>query len=115
MCPPPRRWCRRRRRGAIGRPPKPVRIRFIPPQRRFEPFPPPPFSLQPIILEAAEIEALRLVDLEKYSFEEAGKTMNVSRNTVWRLVENARKKIISAIIDGRPIIIQPAGEPPPPP
>lgn len=54
----------------------------------------------------AEIEALRLIDLEKLSFEEAGIRMNVSRNTVWYLVENAREKIIKALIDGRPIMIQ---------
>lgn len=54
----------------------------------------------------AEIEVLRLIDLEKLSFEEAGIRMNVSRNTVWCLVENAREKIIKALIDGRPIIIQ---------
>jgi len=107
-----RRWCRRRRHGPIGRPPKPVRIGFVPPIRRFEPFPPSGFP--PVMLEAAEIEALRLVDLEKHSFDEAGRRMNVSRNTVWRLAENARRKLISAIIEGRPIVLQPVWEPPPP-
>ncbi|RLG89318.1 hypothetical protein DRO34_07325 [Candidatus Bathyarchaeota archaeon] len=106
-----RRLCHRRRQGPIGRPPKPVRIGFIPPIRRFDPFPPSGFP--PVILEAAEIEALRLVDLEGLSFEEAGTRMNVSRNTVWRLAGNARRKIMCAIMEGRPIIIRPAGEPPP--
>ncbi|MEM2972367.1 MAG: DUF134 domain-containing protein [Candidatus Bathyarchaeia archaeon] len=32
--------------------------------------------------------------------------MGVSRNTVWRLVENAREKLIKAIFEGREIIIQ---------
>jgi predicted DNA-binding protein (UPF0251 family) len=31
--------------------------------------------------------------------------MNVSRNTVWRLVESGREKLVRAIIEGRPIII----------
>lgn len=31
--------------------------------------------------------------------------MNVSRNTVWRLVENGREKLVRAMIEGRPIII----------
>lgn len=108
-----RRWCHRRRRGSIGRPPKPVRIGFIPPIRRFEPLPPSGFP--PVILEAAEIEALRLIDFEGLSFEEAGVRMNVSRNTVWRLATTARRKIMCAIIEGRPIVIRPAGEIPPQP
>mgnify|MGYP002332197988 CR=1 FL=1 len=103
------RWCHRKRHGSIGRLPKPVKIRFTLPTRRFDPS--PPSRLPPVLLEAAEIEALRLVDLEKYSLEEAGKRMNVSRNTVWRLAGNARRKIISAIIEGRPIVIQPTIEP----
>ncbi|MEM0211903.1 MAG: DUF134 domain-containing protein [Candidatus Methanomethylicia archaeon] len=32
--------------------------------------------------------------------------MNISRKTVWRLVKNAREKIIKALIDSKPIIIQ---------
>ena len=103
-----RRWCHRHRRGKIGRRPKPVIIGVTPPIQGFNPFPPTPTPLEPIILEAAEVEALRLVDLEKHSFEEAGQKMNISRNTVWRLAENARRKIITAILQGRPIIIRPA-------
>ncbi|RLI42438.1 hypothetical protein DRO59_04145 [Candidatus Bathyarchaeota archaeon] len=97
-----RRWIIRTRRGKRGRPPKPVIINFAPPIRGFTPL--PPTNLPPIVLEAAEIEALRLVDLEKCSFVEAGRRMSISRNTVWRLVENARRKIITAILEGRPIV-----------
>jgi len=109
-----RRWCHRRRRGRIGRPPKPVTIGATLPIQGFNPFPFPPVPPEPIVLEAAEVEALRLVDLEKCSFNEAGQKMNVSRNTVWRLAESARRKIITAIVEGRPIVIRKA-EPPPPP
>jgi len=98
------RWCRRKRRGRIGRPPKPVTIRFASPIQRLDPF--PPTGLTPVVLEAAEVEALRLVDLEKCTFDEAGKRMNVSRNTVWRLSKSARRKLITAILEGRPIIIR---------
>ncbi|MEM2105459.1 MAG: DUF134 domain-containing protein [Candidatus Bathyarchaeia archaeon] len=57
-------------------------------------------------LDLAEVEALKLIDLEKLSFEEAGARMGVSRNTVWRLVESAREKIVKAIIENREIRIQ---------
>lgn len=106
-------WCHRHRRGRTGRMPKPVNIGIIPSVRGFNPF--PPTLEEPVVLEAAEMEALRLVDLEKCSFEEAGRRMNVSRNTVWRLAESARRKIITAIIYGKPIIIDMAGLQPPAP
>lgn len=98
------RWGGRRRRGAVGRPPKPVMIRTIPPIERLEAI--PKRSEEPFYLDSAEVEALRLVDLEKFSFDEAGKSMKVSRNTVWRLVEGARRKMVRAIVEGRTIIIQ---------
>ncbi|MEM2340579.1 MAG: DUF134 domain-containing protein [Candidatus Bathyarchaeia archaeon] len=60
---------------------------------------------EPIHLEPAEVEALRLIDLEGLSFEAAGERMGVSRNTVWRLVDGARKKLARAIIEGREVII----------
>jgi predicted DNA-binding protein (UPF0251 family) len=66
----------------------------------------PKKSLKLIYLEPAEVEALRLIDLEKLCFEEAGARMGVSRNTVWRLAESAREKLAKAIFEGRTIIIQ---------
>lgn len=83
-------------------------IRTVPRIKRLEPI--PKRSEEPFYLDSAEIEALRLVDLENFSFEEAGKRMNVSRNTVWRLVEGARRKMVGAIVEGRTIIVQKAEE-----
>jgi predicted DNA-binding protein (UPF0251 family) len=59
----------------------------------------------PITLELAEIEAQRLVDLEGLSQEEAGKKMGISRGTVWRLLQSARKKTSQALTQGRPLQI----------
>jgi len=56
-------------------------------------------------MDPAELEAFRLVDLEGLSQEEAGKHMGVSRGTVWRLVQSARKKTAQAITEGRPLQI----------
>jgi predicted DNA-binding protein (UPF0251 family) len=61
--------------------------------------------LTPILVEPAEIEALRLVDLEGLSQEEAGERMGVSRGTIWRLVQSARKKTAQALTEGRPLQI----------
>jgi len=80
-------------------------VGMVPPTNRF--IPQPPGSPEPVILEIAELEALRLVDLEGLSQEEAGQRMGVSRGTVWRLVQRARKKMARALSEGRPIYIVP--------
>ena len=53
----------------------------------------------------AELEAFRLVDMEGLSQEEAGQQMGISRGTIWRLVQSARKKAAQALSEGRPIYI----------
>jgi len=58
-----------------------------------------------MFIDRAELEAFRLVDLEGLSQEEAGKRMGVSRGTVWRLLQSARKKTAQALTEGRPLQI----------
>jgi predicted DNA-binding protein (UPF0251 family) len=53
----------------------------------------------------AELEAFRLVDMEGLSQEDAGQRMGVSRGTIWRLVQSARKKTAQALSEGRPLHI----------
>ncbi len=93
----------RRRRGRQGRNPSPVYINYLPSAREFTPT--PRGDGPPIQLEPSELEALRLVDLEDLSQEETGERMGVSRGTVWRLLQEARKKVVQALIEGRPIRI----------
>ncbi len=99
-------WKYRHRRGRRGRIPKPIMLGAPPPTGSF--IPNPLRNPTPIFLEIAEIEALRLVDLEGLSQEEAGRRMGVSRGTVWRLVQRARKKITRALTEGSPIHIVPS-------
>jgi len=94
----------RHRHGRRGRLPKPIRLGVNPPVMVFNPSG-PQGNPQPIYVEPAELEAFRLVDLEGLSQEEAGEKMGVSRGTVWRLLESARKKTAQALIEGRPICI----------
>jgi uncharacterized protein len=58
-----------------------------------------------VFIEFAEIEAFRLVDKEGLSQEEAGQRMSISRGTIWRLVQSARRKTSQAISEGRPICV----------
>ena len=98
----------RRRRGRRGRLPTPVYIEHQPVAEAF--IPQPATEKPSIILEHAELEALRLVDLEGLSQEEAGERMGVSRGTIWRLLHEARRKTAQALTEGRRIQIW-AGHP----
>jgi predicted DNA-binding protein (UPF0251 family) len=93
----------RHRHGRRGRNPKPINIEH---PQTINTFTPTTQTKQtPIILEPAEVEAQRLVDLEGLSQDDAGKKMGVSRGTVWRLVQSARKKTAQALIESRPLKI----------
>jgi predicted DNA-binding protein (UPF0251 family) len=95
-----RRRCRRGRRGRF---PKPV---TIPNPSKVEKFiPQPRITAGSITIEPSEIEALRLVDLEGLSQEQAGTEMGVSRGTIWRLLQSARKKVAQALTEGRPLTV----------
>jgi predicted DNA-binding protein (UPF0251 family) len=94
---------RRRRRGRRGRLPAPVYIGKQPAAESF--MPQPSSGKPPIFIEPAELEALRLVDMEGLSQEEAGERMGVSRGTVWRLLQEARRKSALALTEGRSIQI----------
>jgi len=79
---------------------------FIAHQLTAESFEPQPSSEKsPVVLEHAELEALRLVDLEGLSQEEAGVRMGVSRGTVWRILQEARRKTAKALAEGRSLRI----------
>ena len=94
---------RRRRRGLRGRFPKPVKIPYPSKISKFTPQ--PRITEEEISIEHAEIEALRLVDVEGLSQEQAGKQMGVSRGTIWRLLQTAREKVARALTEGRQIIV----------
>jgi predicted DNA-binding protein (UPF0251 family) len=94
---------RRHRRGQRGRLPKPVIISNPTKTQKFIPQPAIPGNS--IIIEPAELEAMRLVDLEGLSQEQAGTHMGVSRGTIWRLVKNAREKVAQALTEGRTLTI----------
>ena len=81
--------------------PKPVTLGRNPVMERFSPF--PEGDPIPVYIEPAELEALRLVDLEGLSQEEAGEKMGVSRGTVWRLLQSARKKSAQVLTEARPL------------
>jgi len=58
------------------------------------------------ILTVEELEALRLVDLEDLTQQEAAAMMGVSRKTLWNDLQKARKKVVFALVNGHSIRIQ---------
>jgi hypothetical protein len=57
-------------------------------------------------LELDELEAMRLVDLLRKDQSAAGEEMGISRGTVQRLLYSGRRKVVQALLDGRPIRIK---------
>ncbi|HDN83480.1 MAG TPA: DUF134 domain-containing protein [Candidatus Altiarchaeales archaeon] len=100
------RWCFRYR--GPGRPKSPLFLSSLPEVRGF--FPDPCLNSEPIKLTYPEYEALKLVDLQGLTQEDAAKKMNTSRGTIWRLLESARKKIAKALVESRPLLISQEGD-----
>ena len=52
-------------------------------------------------LSNVELETLRLVDEENLTQEQAAERMQISRGTLWRILQKARKKIVIALNSGK--------------
>lgn len=59
----------------------------------------------PIYMSYDELEAFRLVFYEDLTQEEAAKRMGISRGTLWRCLEGARKKIAIMLAENRPLVL----------
>ena len=93
----------RRRRGGRGRFPIQPTIKDAPIAKKMTPE--PLGANDPIYIDSAEAEVLRLVDLEGMYQEQAGDAMGISRGTIWRLLVSAREKVTRSIYEGRPLVI----------
>jgi predicted DNA-binding protein (UPF0251 family) len=63
-------------------------------------------SLEEIVLERDELEALRLKDFLAYEQEKCAKEMQISQPTLHRILLGARKKVSDAIVNGKAIKIK---------
>jgi uncharacterized protein len=59
-----------------------------------------------IILRLEEYEAIRLLDYQNLTQEEAAVHMDVSRPTLTRIYEEARNKVATAFVEGRDILFR---------
>jgi predicted DNA-binding protein (UPF0251 family) len=85
------------------RPQKNRIVAFNPSISYFKPRGIPMIELEEVQLTVDEREAIRLADLLGMSHEEAGRRMGVSRATFGRIVQNARRAVADALINGKAI------------
>ncbi len=90
----------------MPRPPIHRRVAGKPLSDYFKPAGIPLRDVEESLLGLAEFEALRLIDLQGISQQEAGERMRISQSTLSRTLASARKKVADAIINGKAIRIE---------
>lgn len=88
------------------RPQKSRRVAFNPEISYFKPRGIPMFDLEEVRLTVDQREAIRLSDLQGMSHEEAGRHMGVSRATFGRIIQQARRAVADALINGKAINVE---------
>jgi len=89
----------------MSRPPIERAVGGVPRVTLFKPAGVPGRELEQLPLAVDELEAIRLVDLEGLSHEQAAAVMGVSRQTVGRVLERGRAKVAEALVAGKAILI----------
>ena len=88
------------------RPKKHRMVAFNPEISYFKPRGIPMHDLSEVRLTVDEREAIRLADFQGMSHEEAGQQMHISRATFGRIIQQARKIVADALINGKAINIE---------
>jgi predicted DNA-binding protein (UPF0251 family) len=63
-------------------------------------------GLRRVSLLGEELEALRLIDLEDLTQEDAAERMGVSRSTIQRIVARARRQVALALVEGAALVVE---------
>lgn len=71
----------------------------------FKPAGVPGRDLEQLPLAVDEFEAIRLVDLDGLSHEQAAAVMGVSRQTIGRVLEHGRAQVAEALVHGKAILV----------
>ncbi len=90
----------------MTRPKSPRLINAVPKVSWFKPAGVKMQFLDEIELTLDEVEALRLADFEGQYQERVAKKMNISRQTVGRILTSARKKVAEALVKGKAIRLE---------
>ncbi|MDD3431602.1 MAG: DUF134 domain-containing protein [Bacteroidales bacterium] len=90
----------------MSRPKLERKIAHPPLMMGYKPFGIPRRQLSELYLQFDEFEALRLLDYQGMTQAQAAKIMNVSRPTLTRIYEKARRTIAQAFVEGKMIMIE---------
>ena len=74
--------------------------------RAYKPTGIPLSEIDKIVLYTDELETLKLCDGDGLTQEEAGKKMGVSRGTVQRILESARRKTAQALSECKALMLE---------
>jgi len=91
----------------MPRPKQPRCLQFNPDVYYFKPRGIPLRLLKEVVLEADEIEALKLHDVDNFDHIKSAQKMNVSQPTFGRILNTAYKKMAQALVKGMAIRIEP--------
>lgn len=89
----------------MPRPSKCRRVCAAPRCTRFEPHD-SHADAEAVVLQVDEFETLRLMDYEGLTQEECARRMDVARTTVTGIYMRARRKVATALAEGRPLHIR---------
>jgi len=90
----------------MPRPTKQKKINFKPETRYFKPQAVPLSKLEEEVLNHAELEAIRLHDIQDCNQARCAKKMRVSPSTFQRILTSGHQKIARALINGKAIKIE---------
>jgi uncharacterized protein len=92
--------------GVMARPKKCRCIGCSPNSSYFKPKGIPLFHLEEVRLNLDEIEAIRLADYEGLYHQDAAARMKISRQTLERILNEARRKVAEALIQGKALKLE---------
>ena len=95
-----------RRNHIVARPKNSRKIAALPGFALFKPAGVPARTLPEVTLTVDEFEALRLADHQGLYQQQAATQMDISRQTFGRIVDAARKKVATALVEGFAIRIE---------
>jgi len=90
----------------MPRPKKWRKVCSLPNSNRFGPLDSHLGAEGSVNLTVDEYEAIRLIDLERFTQEECATQMNISRTTVQGIYDGARKKLAESLVNGKTLWIE---------
>lgn len=89
----------------MARPIKVRKVEKLPKESYFVPLGKKKCELEEMTLKVEELEAMRLKDIERLSQQECAEQMEISRQTFQNILDEARRKLVVALIEGNAIRI----------